>query len=48
MADWNYVAECTKVCHPEITLFGSGDVLSFEDYENFRKTSDVDGILLAR
>lgn len=48
MANWDYISECAKQAHPEIAIFGSGDVLSFEDYERSVKDYGVDGVLLAR
>jgi len=33
MADWNYVNECAKLASP-IPVFSSGDIMSYEDYEN--------------
>ncbi|XP_003742527.1 tRNA-dihydrouridine(47) synthase [NAD(P)(+)]-like [Galendromus occidentalis] len=48
LANWDYIGECVKQSHPEIAIFGSGDVLSFEDYERSVNDYGVDGVLLAR
>lgn len=35
LADWNYVNECAKLASP-VPVFGSGDIMSYEDYENLK------------
>lgn len=47
VADWEYIKTCVAAAHP-IPLFGNGDVLSFEDYNNQLHASGVDGIMFAR
>lgn len=46
LADWDYIKECVKVSDTDnthIPVFGNGDVLSFEDYNNFRERAGVAG-----
>lgn len=47
LADWNYVAECAAAAGP-IPLFGSGDILSFEDANLRRAQTSVSGLMIAR
>lgn len=53
-ADWAYVKECAEEARrpdPSLTpipMFGSGDVLSQEEYYEKLESSAVDGIMLAR
>lgn len=47
-ADWSYVNEVAKLS-PEIPVFGSGDVLSYEDYyHNLETYPDISGVMLGR
>jgi len=41
-ADWNYIGECAKVARP-MPIFGNGDILSWEDYNNKKSISNVTG-----
>ncbi|XP_067936907.1 tRNA-dihydrouridine(47) synthase [NAD(P)(+)]-like [Watersipora subatra] len=45
-ADWAYIDKCAKAASP-MPLYGGGDILSFEDYNEAMK-SDVAGTMLAR
>ncbi|XP_064456473.1 tRNA-dihydrouridine(47) synthase [NAD(P)(+)]-like [Ornithodoros turicata] len=47
LADWDYVAECAKAALP-IPLYGSGDILSFEEANLRRAQSSVSGLMIAR
>ncbi|XP_043243786.1 tRNA-dihydrouridine(47) synthase [NAD(P)(+)]-like [Amphibalanus amphitrite] len=47
LADWQYVAECSRAAHP-LPLYGNGDVLSWEEYEAKKAASGVAGIMVAR
>lgn len=57
-ADWQYIAECARearqmdaesnVERTPLAVYGSGDVLSWEEYEEKLESSQVDGIMLAR
>lgn len=47
LADWNYIDHCAKLAAP-IPLFGSGDILSFEDVNERLKTTSISGIMIAR
>ena len=47
MADWEYIKTCAAAAHP-VPLFGNGDILSFEDYNDQLSASGVDGIMIAR
>jgi len=47
-ADWSYVHECAKVSQG-IPVFGSGDILSFEDYyEKLEKFPSLSGVMIGR
>lgn len=48
MADWNYANECAKLANP-VPVFGSGDIMSYEDYENSKlKFPDITGVMIGR
>ncbi|KAK7865586.1 hypothetical protein R5R35_010117 [Gryllus longicercus] len=48
LADWPYIEECAKLAKPT-PLFGNGDILSFEDYENAIKNHpSVAGAMIGR
>lgn len=47
IADWNYINECAQLAHP-IPVFGSGDVISYEDYYHNLDETKVSGIMIAR
>jgi tRNA-dihydrouridine synthase 3 len=46
LANWDYISECAETAKP-IPLFGSGDVMSHEEYYE-RLNSGVSGIMIAR
>lgn len=47
-ADWDYIEECAKLAG-DIPVFGNGDILSYEDYnEKMEKYPHVSGVLIAR
>ncbi|XP_053202050.1 tRNA-dihydrouridine(47) synthase [NAD(P)(+)]-like [Panonychus citri] len=47
-ANWEYVNECAKLSK-EIPIFGSGDVLSYVDYEQkLAENPNVSGVLIGR
>lgn len=48
LANWDYIGQCVRETQHQISLFGNGDVLSFEDYERNMKDFAVDGVLIAR
>lgn len=39
LADWDYIRRCKEAASP-VTLFGNGDILSFEDYNETQKFTD--------
>lgn len=45
-ADWSYINECAKIADP-LPLYGNGDILSYEDYEN-AFANGVSGVMVAR
>ncbi|XP_050425017.1 tRNA-dihydrouridine(47) synthase [NAD(P)(+)]-like [Adelges cooleyi] len=48
MADWKYVNECAKLASP-IPVFSSGDVMSYEDYENSKiEHPEISGAMIGR
>lgn len=48
MADWNYVNECAKLASP-VPVFGSGDVLSYEDNEKLKlEYPEITGTMIGR
>ncbi|ESO95224.1 hypothetical protein LOTGIDRAFT_144742, partial [Lottia gigantea] len=47
LAAWDYIETCCNGAKP-MPFFGNGDVLSYEDYNNYKKRSGVDGIMIAR
>lgn len=50
LADWDYVNECSKRRDPErrTPLVGCGDVLSWEEEEEHRKSHGVDAVMIGR
>ena len=46
-ADWDYIKTCAAAAQP-VPLYGNGDILSFEDYNDQLEVSGVDGIMIAR
>ena len=47
-ADWQYVEECAQLAAP-CPVFGNGDVLSFEDYEQaFVDSPSISGVMIGR
>jgi len=47
LANWEYINKCAEVCDP-IPLFGGGDILSFQDYNEHMENTKVAGCMLAR
>ena len=47
VADWDYIKTCAAAAQP-VPLFGNGDILSFEEYNDQLAASGVDGIMIAR
>lgn len=48
LADWPYIEQCANIAKPT-PLFGNGDVLSFEDYEDIlQKFPSVAGVMIGR
>ncbi|XP_067141631.1 tRNA-dihydrouridine(47) synthase [NAD(P)(+)]-like [Centruroides vittatus] len=47
LADWNYIDRCAKLADP-IPLFGSGDILSFEDVDERLNNTSISGVMIAR
>lgn len=48
MADWKYVNDCAKLASP-IPVFSSGDIMSYEDYENSKlEFPDISGAMIGR
>jgi tRNA-dihydrouridine synthase 3 len=45
LADWGYISQCAAAASP-LPVFGCGDILSFEDYEQY--TQGQAGIMIAR
>ena len=54
LADWDYIKECVEEANRPIDglnplpIFGSGDVMSHEEYYDRLESSGVSGIMLAR
>lgn len=46
-ADWDYINRCTSIASP-ISLFGNGDILSYEDYNMRKSENNVAGTMIAR
>ncbi|XP_065219820.1 tRNA-dihydrouridine(47) synthase [NAD(P)(+)]-like [Planococcus citri] len=47
-ADWDYIEECAKLAG-DVPVFGNGDILSYEDYnEKMEKYPHINGVLIAR
>ncbi|KAI8969031.1 hypothetical protein BDF20DRAFT_980643 [Mycotypha africana] len=46
-ADWEYIG-LMKGLTKTMPLYGNGDIMSFEDYNNFREISGVDGVMIGR
>lgn len=48
LADWEYIEQCAQAASP-IPVFGTGDILSWDDYQRVRKTyPTVQGVSIAR
>lgn len=47
LADWEYIDKCAKLGSP-MPVFGNGDILSYEDYNNHREHTGVSGCMIAR
>lgn len=48
LADWGYVNECAKLANP-VPVFSSGDIMSYEDYENSKKEfPNITGAMIGR
>ncbi|CAL8080690.1 unnamed protein product [Calicophoron daubneyi] len=47
LSDWDYVKQCAEIGKAG-TIFGNGDVLSYEDYIQRKEASGVAGIMIAR
>ena len=47
LADWDYVHECVKQA-PEYPVFGNGDIMSWQEAQEFQERSGVAGVMLAR
>ena len=45
LADWGYISQCAAAASP-LPVFGCGDILSFQDYEQY--TQGQAGIMIAR
>ncbi|KAH9506059.1 tRNA-dihydrouridine(47) synthase [NAD(P)(+)]-like protein [Dermatophagoides farinae] len=54
LADWSYIGECVTEAHinlkdyEPLTIFGSGDILSQEEYYEKLEQYNVDGIMIGR
>lgn len=46
-ADWEYIDECSQLANP-VPFFGNGDILSYEDVNLRRETTNVNGVMIAR
>ncbi|KAI9291892.1 FMN-linked oxidoreductase [Neoconidiobolus thromboides FSU 785] len=47
LANWDYIKECHSLTN-KMPLFGNGDILSYEDYNQKIQESLVDGIMVGR
>ena len=47
VADWEYIKTCAAAARP-VPLFGNGDVLTFEDYNEQTHDNGVAGVMIAR
>jgi tRNA-dihydrouridine synthase 3 len=46
-ADYDYIKLCSEAAAP-MPIFGNGDVLSYEDYQDFLAKSQVNGLMIGR
>lgn len=46
-ADWEYIGQMKKLTH-QMPLFGNGDIMSFEEYNQDREISGADGVMIGR
>ncbi|XP_078394589.1 tRNA-dihydrouridine(47) synthase [NAD(P)(+)]-like [Cetorhinus maximus] len=47
LSDWEYIDYCAQLANP-MPLFGNGDILSFEDANRAKATTNVSGVMIAR
>ena len=47
LANWDYIGEVAKAVSPK-PLFGNGDIINYEDYNEFKSKSGAAGCMLAR
>ena len=47
LANWDYIGEVAKAVSPK-PLFGNGDIINYEDYNEFKYKSGAAGCMLAR
>jgi tRNA-dihydrouridine synthase 3 len=47
LANWDYIGEVAKAVSPK-PLFGNGDIINYEDYNEFKAKSGAAGCMLAR
>ena len=48
LADWNYIDRCARLAGDDVTFFGNGDVLGWEDYQERLQKTRVHGIMIGR
>ncbi|RCH92777.1 tRNA-dihydrouridine(47) synthase [NAD(P)(+)]-like protein [Rhizopus stolonifer] len=46
-ADWEYIGKMKNLTHP-MPLFGNGDIMSYEEYNQNKQMSGVDGVMIGR
>ena len=46
LADWDYIGQCSDTV--SVPVFGNGDIINYEDYNQAMERGRVSGIMLAR
>jgi tRNA-dihydrouridine synthase 3 len=47
LADWSYINKCAQLADP-VPLFGCGDILSYQDYNQHMEGTSISGCMIAR
>ena len=49
LADWKYIGECAEMLPQGMPVYGNGDIVNWEDYNQYRQTAPrVSGVMIAR
>jgi len=46
-ADWGYISQCGIAARP-VPLYGNGDILSYNDYNDHTQAEGISGVMIAR